>query len=477
MFSTFLKVSNNEDYPVWMSYPELERSMRNVIAQEQINNEEYWALYWRNKTLQDLASLAQKHVLAYFDEPCYWAAKTVQSKVGINDLTLMDCLQIARAVAAFKIERILSQYNGRSSLKTFAQLRICSGLLDHVREKQDVQKYTDWGLLRTVSKKALMLALQQQNIQQQEQSCYILAYYCFKESYVPVKGKSTGRLSEPNLEQWQALAERYNMLRSKHDIKKDISNSDIKSLLEICIKAIRENAKPPAMVSLDDPNILSDKLLYIPENEINESDLEVEFNSIREVLENAFADLPPESQKMLILADGLELHQRDIGKLFGIEPQYKVSREIKKLHKLILQQFAKWSQKNLNIKLSDQEIDDKSKEMYQWLSPYLKSSIFYFLDNVLIADTTDNTQILKLYYGEKKSLEIISQQLQILKDVLQQRLATINQNLQTLLKKEIENQLSISLASLESTDKQIYYLVDEWLKNAAYGKFEAQRGQ
>lgn len=60
---------------------------------------------------------------------------------------------------------------------------------------------------------------------------------------------------------------------------------------------------------------MSDGLLYTLHEENNESNSDIEFNCIRKVLEDAFTSLPAESQKMLILADGLELNQRDIGKV------------------------------------------------------------------------------------------------------------------------------------------------------------------
>ncbi|MUG98120.1 hypothetical protein F7734_39755 [Scytonema sp. UIC 10036] len=133
-----------------------------------------------------------------------------------------------------------------------------------------------------------------------------------------------------------------------------------------------------------------------------------------------------------------------------------------------------WCSQNIGLSLNSKEIEQKSKEMYQWLVPYCKSPLYQYLQDVLCSNFRDDIQLLKLRFGQNLSLKAVALKLQKTEDVIALRLTRIKQYLQTQLQEQIQNTLSISLVSLTSAEKQIAALVDEYLSTAPYGNFELQ---
>ncbi|RCJ32606.1 hypothetical protein A6769_27420 [Nostoc punctiforme NIES-2108] len=472
MFSTFLKIVDHNNYPVltWQTDPRLKRNIEDMIAQDPAAKEEIWARYWLQEALQNrLNSLAKGHINFYLEETFYWVARKIKIKFTSNDLTWMDYWQIARAITATELIRVLGNYDFNSTkLKTYAQMRITTVVLDKVRVGRDLNKYSDWALLRNITKKSLRQALQKININEQQESPYLLAWSCFKEIYVPSTTVQSHRLSAPSSQQLTMMAERYNQLRSPLSISEDISHLDIKKLLETCIQAVRDNSKTPVISSLDAPNITVDNLLIqIPDDEEEDENVQ----SLNQVLVNAFNELPADKKNLLILNHGLELIQADIGQIFNLK-QYQVAREIKRLHKLLLQELAEWGIQNLGITLTLQEIDQKSKEMYRWLIPYCKGILHQFLQALLTDVTEDVIAILKLRYGRHLNQEQVALELQISEDLISLRLAQVKENLQLQFQEQLQDKLGINLASILSANRQIMKLVNEWLNDANHEIFE-----
>ncbi|MCC5619768.1 hypothetical protein LC605_33095, partial [Nostoc sp. CHAB 5836] len=319
MFSTFLKVVDRNNYQAmtWQTDRRLKYNMEEMISQETVRNEEAWARYWLKEALQNhLHSLANKHITFYLEETCYWVGHKIKRQIASHDFTWMDYWQIARAITATELTKLLGNYDfNNTPLKNYAQLRIHSVVLDRIRIGRDLNRYTDWALLRNITKKAFKEALQKVNVNEQQETAYLLAWNCFREIYTPSKTTQSHRLPPPTEQQFTMIAERYNQLRSLQSLPENISAADIERLLKNCIFAIRENSKLPVISSFDAPNITIDNIQHqVTEYEVEEDE---RFSSLRQVLVKVFDELPVEEQNMLILEHGLKLTQTDMGKIFN----------------------------------------------------------------------------------------------------------------------------------------------------------------
>ncbi|MCC5619276.1 hypothetical protein LC605_30255, partial [Nostoc sp. CHAB 5836] len=126
----------------------------------------------------------------------------------------------------------------------------------------------------------------------------------------------------------------------------------------------------------------------------------------------------------------------------------------------------------LGLTLTEAEIDQKSKEMNQWLSPHCKGILHQLLQELLLINDKDLIQILKLHYGKQLNKEQVALELQIPESLVNYNLAQVKENLQIEFQKQLQDRLGISLALLRSPDKQIITLVDEWLKVAPYESYK-----
>jgi DNA-directed RNA polymerase specialized sigma subunit len=479
MFSTFLNFIDYQNYPIlnWVTNTNLERNIKIIIEQDILSDEEFWARYWLRSLLQNPPlALAKEHLLAYLEDTCYWVAGIVQRKIAIQDFTWMDYWQIARTITANDLLKLLANYNSENSrLKTYAQLRITSAVIDKIRVGREPEKYSDWSWLRSLTKKSLKQALYKANFTDGQQSCYLLAWYCFKEIYTPNKTLPNRKLAPPTSQELEMITAYYNneLQKKSQNISENITVQELQTLLDTCVKVSKENSKLPVVSSLDDANNPLEGLINnLPQEELEPDD---SFLALREVLSQAFEALPESNQKMLILEHGLELKQRDIQLVFNFDKQYQVSREIKSLHKFLLKELVKWCSQNIGLTLNTKEIEQKSKEMYQWLAPYCKSQLYQYIQDIVCSDLYDELRLLKLRFGQNLSPNAVALELQINEDEIILKLSRIKQYIQTRLQEKIQNTLSISLVSLTSAEKQIAALVDEWLSTAPYGNFEAQK--
>ena len=83
-----------------------------------------------------------------------------------------DCFQIAIA----QLDKILKGFNAEQGfdLKNYAIAAFSSLIRDQLRQRKEVDICTDWSLLRKVSQKRLVAALQAQGLTQAEIERYLL---------------------------------------------------------------------------------------------------------------------------------------------------------------------------------------------------------------------------------------------------------------------------------------------------------------
>ncbi len=468
-FSTFLKFTDRSGSLIltWETDPKLATNMQRLCDSDPEATENFWAQYWLKEVLKENPEpLAHLHLSAYLEDSCCGAAYQTE-KSAKPDFTWMDCFQIAR-MSATQPRKILANYQSKhnSSIKTYAQLKLTTEILDVVRMGVEKQKYTDAALLRSLTKTFLKNSLKA-GLKEQELSPYILAWQSFKEIYTPTKAVGKKGLEWPTRKQLEAIADYYNKFRPSHPLSNPISSQDIDLLLKTCVEAVR-NYTSPSVSSLDEADI------DIPASHDEWEKIELEqseWEQIRTVLSNVFSALTNNEQKMLELEYGLRITQSDIGKAFNIK-QYQVHRQLHRNTRQFLKAVIEWSKKD--VYTNAEQINLLATEIESWLKWYCESLLHEFLREILIQHLRDEIQVLRLYYGQKLPLQTVAKQLAISESRVTERLEHVTQYLHAKLASQVQINLPIALNSLNSANKRITSVIDAWIKNAPYATFEIE---
>ncbi|WP_254173195.1 sigma-70 family RNA polymerase sigma factor [Planktothrix pseudagardhii] len=448
--------------------------MKALIQQYPEQDEKFWVQYWLDIAKNGTDSLAARHLCAYLEETCWYAAKVTYREFSSPDFTESDYWQIARQVASNPV-RIFNNYKAELSLpRVYAQTKLRGAILDVIRKGQETQRASDWGLLRKSSKKALKTALQMAGIGEAQQADYLLAWQGFQEVYKPPAIRRNQPLPAPTDAQLTAIADYYNQQRSPASAVNAIK---IQEMLEICIKVVRKK-HTIELQSLDaDNRALECEVTDYSEVQQRQQETDSEqWEQITRVLSHAIASLPPTARQMLILEHGLiGLNQTEIGRAFGIK-QYKVSRQLSRHKRPLLEVLAKWSENQGGITLDVEKIDALSQHLDSWLNWYCQTTILHrFLYTTLWLHPTLYTEIslLSCYYSENKNIAVIKE-FQLTETQLEEKLIGIKQVLQVQLQKFFKQTLNFNLSSPDTT-QPLAELVETWLQTAPYGILELER--
>ena len=117
IFSTFLEFAADR-LRGWATDATLRRSMQKVIKQTpQVTSENFWVLYWYSYLHNpQVGRLAKEHLIAYLQEPCYWACQKTFTSFASNQYKLSDYFQIAIA----QVDKVYKGFNP-NRLGTFAK--------------------------------------------------------------------------------------------------------------------------------------------------------------------------------------------------------------------------------------------------------------------------------------------------------------------------------------------------------------------
>lgn len=376
MFSTFLQLERDRPSK-WVVDAKLRRSMQNCLklSPEVSQEEKFWSLYWHKQWRLQSNRLAKMHLLAYLQESCYWASQNTISKLANSQYTIADFFQMANA----EVETILKFFkpDKSSCLKAYASMAIQSRLRDILQRRKDAYICSNWSLLRKVSKKFLVEALDNAGLSQNTIAQYRLAWNCFKELYVHQPG-GTKALPEPTPQEWEAIANLYN--QSRHQLTQPTSEckaQTIEKWLHQTISYLRAYLSPSLKSlnsfqqnddnnqTLDIPDPSSDSLVA---DMIAEEDLQDRQNQISQmfgVLSQALQALDVKSQQLLKLYYQKGLTQKQIMQELKMS-QPTVSRKLVKGRESLLAALVKWSQ-DLNIPINPNQIKDMSIALEEWL--------------------------------------------------------------------------------------------------------------
>jgi RNA polymerase sigma factor (sigma-70 family) len=315
IFSSFIQFEADR-FSGWATDFKLRRSMQNCLVQmPEVNaSENFWALYWYKLWQTQPASLAGTHLSAYLQETCYWSVQKTITSLASTQYKLSDCFQIAIA----QLDKILKAFNPDqgSMLKIYAGVAFRSRLKDTLRQRQEADICTEWALLRKLSQKQLVASLENAGFTSEKIARYLLAWNCFKTSYVPTRATGTRQLPKPDRATWEAIAKLFNTQRQQqlNSPGAECNPETLEQLLTQCASRARAylyppktslNAPLPGQTSGELQDDLSDTLhesllteLIAQEETQNRQTQQAQ---LKTVLATAIEKLDPQVQKLLQL--------------------------------------------------------------------------------------------------------------------------------------------------------------------------------
>ncbi|MDZ8078537.1 MAG: sigma-70 family RNA polymerase sigma factor [Nostoc sp. SerVER01] len=378
IFSTFV-LFKGDTFDRWITDSKLRRSMDNCLKQSSFQESEtFWAIYWHRIWQTQASPIAVAHITAYLQEVCYWVARKMKMNV-LSQHSIADFFQTAIA----RIDKVLRGFNPQlsSNLKIYAEFTFSNLIKDLLRQHQEIDICTDWGLLHKVSQKRLVESLKQGGYPSQIIARYLLAWNCFLQVYAPSDGATAHKLIKPDKAKLQAIAQLYNTERLSQLSSQSpaCTPENVESWLIASAKAVRFYEYPTS-VSLDAPvpgqetGELLDRLTNdFQESVLNEAIIQEEVENftqrtteINRVLSNALEKLDTAAQALLQTYYKQGLTQQDIAQQLGVK-QYTVSRQLTKIKKTLLMELAQWSQKTLHISVTSDVIDSMSNSLEEWL--------------------------------------------------------------------------------------------------------------
>jgi RNA polymerase sigma factor (sigma-70 family) len=375
LFSTFIQFQT-EYSSVWVADARLRRSMQHCLSNSPAApvSESFWVLYWYNTWLNSPETLAEQHLSAYLQEPCYWAAQQMVRRFTSVQYRLPDYFQSGIA----EVGTVLRGFNLNkgASLKTYAGIVFSSLLRDLLRQRQEADLCTNWTLLRKVSKKRLVEALQNIGLSPVTIAQYRLAWACFNEVYSP---PSTDLKIKPEQRLWAAAAALYNSERlNQLSASSTISAEAIEQWLNACVTAIRMYLHPP-VASLNAPKPeqssgdLQDNLAAYGSDLLTEmiaqeeeENRQVQQGQVHSRLMNALEKLQTDSQELMRLYYQQGLTQQQIMQQLNMS-QASVSRRLTKAREALLTTLVQWSEEELHIFPTPTLIKEMSMVLNEWL--------------------------------------------------------------------------------------------------------------
>ncbi|MFH7027502.1 MAG: sigma-70 family RNA polymerase sigma factor [Heteroscytonema crispum UTEX LB 1556] len=382
IFSTFVQFDADR-FRSWATDAKLRRSMLGCINQTpQENCENFWVLYWYN-LLQKSPRLAREHLVAYLQESCYWTSQKTAASFNSTQYRLSDCFQIAIA----QVDRVLKGFNPNQGfiLKNYASAIFASVIRETLRQRHEVDICSDWGMLRKISQKRLVAALQAAGLPPDNINACVLAWNCFKMHYAPIQVNTARQLTRPDNQTWEVITKEYNSQANSQSsqkvnpqtLEKWLLNSAkaarqylYPSVTSINISAIGENS---AQWVENLPQSEQDSLLYEMISQEEQQTRTSQLSQMNQVLVEAIAQLEAQAQKILQLYYAQGLTQQEIAKQLQLQ-QYTVSRRLTKARETLLRTLANWSQETLHISVTSDLLKSTSAVMEEWLQAYYSPS-------------------------------------------------------------------------------------------------------
>jgi RNA polymerase sigma factor (sigma-70 family) len=370
-FSTFALLEDDR-FRRWIGEPKLVRSM-----QQQLTNaispadDRFWAIYWYRQLTHPLA---QFHLTAYLQEVCFWVSIEMGRRVQSTQYTLADYFQIANS----EIPRVFNSFNPdrSSNFQSYARLVLTNTLRDLVRQQQAADVCSDWSLLRKVSKKRIGEVLAQLGIAAPAIAEYQLAWFCFKQVYVP-PDRHSQRLPPPDPLVWSQIVALYNhqLVGSGELLTPDRMAERmtklarwIRSYLYPALDSL--NRRKPAAESgeiQDDLTVVNSESLLDAAIDREEIDRRSSQQSeLQTILTQAFANLSPELQEILQLSYRDGLSQPEVAAHCATSGS-TIFRRSRQAEAQLLAALLTWRESQLNKLPDPNELKNISTNLRAWL--------------------------------------------------------------------------------------------------------------
>ncbi len=381
LFSTFLQL-DQEQFRGWVSDPRLRRSMEKSLATISETSDRFWVQYWHKHWQDQGSTLARGHLSAYLQESAYWAAYHITRSFSQLSYSLADCFQIAIAEVDTALNKFNPQQN--SHLKSYARAIFNSTIKGTLRQRQETDICSDWGLLRKLSQKRVTEALEQQGVSSQEIATYTLAWQCFNQIYVPEPGQTTRQLGKPSHQTWSAIAQCYNeKARQNTPPAETVTQGEQLESWLLKIAKVARSYLYPTVSSSDQPlsdeddqtftETLADTNTPTPLTEAiiaeEQQEKQAQQLEIGKTLESAIAQLDSKQQTLLDYYYRQGYTQKEIAKALEVK-QYNVSRQLNRIRKTLLQKLAQWSQETLHISVTSDLLKNMSGVLDEWLTSH-----------------------------------------------------------------------------------------------------------
>ena len=467
-FSSFLEFPTDGFSRVWRRDRKLQLNMQHLVEYALEDSQEFWARYFLRVLRREMESSncgeenAQKHLSAYLQKACEYVAvklyyKHRRSPILLGQYGLRDYFQIA-SLSSNSPQKLLKNFhlNLPTSMTAYAQKRIEGEVKKVIRQENyhiNRLKYSNWGLLRNVSRKELEKALQSTNQQIVEQ--YVLVWQCFKEIYVPTISQGSRSLDTPTKEVFKAIADCYNQRRYLLACPvSTIETNTVEQILETCAQALR-NWRTIHFVYPDAPmpdssitnrwdlfaQDLSEQALREPLVELAKTE---QWQAINSVLEQAFTELPNYEQTLLRLdKQGLGLTGTQIGQIFALK-QFQVSRQLKYSRRKLLKALAQWCHDYLNIQLGNEERKQLDDGLKSWLEKHCQAFLDNILEQVLLELTAEGKEILQQRYRLVLTEDVIAKKLGLTSAEVANQVTTVKQQIQEDFITELEAKLELN---------------------------------
>ena len=411
-FSTFLSLRNdNKNFNlIWKSEIYLERNISFLVQSEPNAKEEYWARHFL-KTIRELSKqelfekkenlsisisssekLAEAHLCAYLQEACLWAARRSSQRFKFiqHKYPLEEYFQIANS-AIYPPAKLFKSFNfdyHQTNIEGYTKTAVIRFISNTIYQKElegKREKFSNYGLLKDLSKKEMQEALTIKGINQNRVSLYCLAWQCLEQIYQPNQRQGNRSLEIPSAELFQEIASLYNeQCNQLGFLEAPASKDKIKEILEFCIQAARDY-RTKHFLPLENYENLTDSQHTVLDNLIQEE----EWQQVNSLVSSLFSAIPETGQIMLILWLGLNLTQTEMvvvlkNKYPEIQKQYQVARQLARYNKILLKEFINKSQKiypeiclneEKDIEIIKQSLDECLQVHCQQLCKYILDKI------------------------------------------------------------------------------------------------------
>ena len=410
IFSTFLQFES--DCPtLWAIDPRLHRSMTKSIATEPRGSENFWAIYWLQQYTQCLnetnparrqpnglpsvlshshgeetsprcaAATAIDHLSAYLQETCFWAVRRVMPRTGSMQVKLSDGFQVAIS----DVPKLLAAFDASkpSGLKAYANTVFGNTLRDYLRQRQEVDFCSEWGLLQKISRKRLLAALTANNFDSATGDRYYLAWQALTTNHRPDKSPKLRTLAAPTPETWQAIEQSYNRSRQAFPHLTAATAKEIEKWLLDAAKKVRSYLYPTVNslnVKKGDDNdaewesdLVGNDLEPMAnlEEQQTRTERQTQQQQMVEVLQTAIDRLDAPARQLLNLYYRDRATQQQIAQQLDL-PQYTVSRKLTKTRETLLKTILTWGQTSLHIAPTSDVINSISALLEEWLESFYR---------------------------------------------------------------------------------------------------------